>query len=180
MKDNLDRYVIVCLFEKEVLEFHEKITKEVCDSFGVKRQKLPAHFTIKAPFEHNDISEIEKITEDFCNSNTSYPITISGYNHFRDAVVYMDIKTSDKALETYNNYISSLKKVNWLEWKKNEKGHRVFHCTIVSRLKSDKFEEVWNYVNKYPYSFESYFDNISILRWNGHKWDTHKKYLLQK
>jgi 2'-5' RNA ligase len=159
-----DRYVIVCLFHGDILEHHEKITSSVCSLFNVKRQKLPAHFTIKAPFEYGDISELEEVTKEFCASHLASPLTLSDYGHFRNSVVFMDVQLSKEAEDTHNNYIECLKKINWLEWKDNEKKHKVFHCTIVTKLFLDKFKEIWDYVIKYPYKYNSFFDNISIDR----------------
>lgn len=45
------RYVIVYLIKGEALSFHEELVGNICSQFKVKRQRLPAHFTIKVPFE---------------------------------------------------------------------------------------------------------------------------------
>jgi hypothetical protein len=60
------RYVIVCLIKGEALAFHEKLVEDICEKFKVKRQRLPAHFTIKAPFETEKILELESLVESYC------------------------------------------------------------------------------------------------------------------
>lgn len=92
----------------------------------------------------------------------------------------MDILLSKEAQNTHDEYVKSLQNIHWLEWKNNEKKPKVFHCTIVSKLLPDKFTKVWDYVQKYPYTINSSFDNISILKWNGDRWITHKKFLFRK
>lgn len=173
------RYVIVCLIKNEALEFHENLVSEVCDKFKVQRQKLPAHFTIKAPFEADDIDELEKATEDFCNLNRKSLIKLEGFDHFRKDVVFIDIKTSEASVQVHDKYIDLLKKFNWLQWKENEGKNKKFHCTIVSRRIKEKFNEIWEYVNRLNPSFDGYFDNISILIWKNNRWETHKEYKLQ-
>lgn len=173
------RYVIVCLLKDEVLEFHEKLVSEVCSTFKVQRQKLPAHFTIKAPFEADNIEELEKITEEFCSTNPKTPIKLEGFDSFRKDVVFIHIKPSQEAVEIHDKYIDVLKKLDWLEWKENEGKGKRFHCTIVSRRIREKFSEIWEYVNKFNPSFNMYFDNISILIWKNNKWETYKEYKLQ-
>lgn len=172
----MERYVIVCLIYGEALEYHEKLVSNICSSFNVKRQRLPAHFTIKAPFETDKIEELEAFTADFCNKNNSTPITIKDFAHFRDNVIYMDILPSADAISVHNTYIDMLKEVHWLEWKKNEGKSKVFHCTLVSKLPSGAFKEIWNYISELKCFFKLYFDNISLLRWEKDKWVLYKQY----
>ncbi len=174
------RYVIVCLLKDEVLDFHEKLVKDVCNKFKVQRQKLPAHFTIKAPFEAENILEIENLTESFCRSNFKAPIDLKGVSHFRDNVVFMDIQPSKEAVEIHDKYIDVLKSLEWLEWKENDGKNKKFHCTIVSRRIRERFNDIWEYVNQFNLNFHTYFDNISILIWKDNRWETYKEYWLQK
>lgn len=177
----MNRYVIVCLFKDDVLKFHEKLVNDVCYEFNVKKQKLPAHFTIKAPFETDNIEEIEKITEEFVKNNNKQNIKISGFDKFRTDVVFMKVIPSKEALMVHDEFINNLKKVSWLKWKHHEGNdkNKVFHCTIVSRLKEDKFYPIWEYVNKYNLQFETHFDNISILKWENNRWEVYKEYILK-
>lgn len=180
MNNDINRYVIVCLMNSEVQDFHNKLTSEVCSLFKVKRQKLPAHFTIKAPFEKENISELESMTEDFCSKNKAFSITLRDYSHFRDSVVFMDVSLSKEAEKIHDYYIDSLQKISWLDWKRNEGKGKKFHCTIVSKIKDDKFKDIWDYCNKHPYTFNASFDNISIMKWEKHGWILYKSFHLQK
>ncbi|MEW9097028.1 MAG: 2'-5' RNA ligase family protein [Clostridiaceae bacterium] len=174
----MDRYVIVCLLKGEVLKFHEKLVEEVCFNYKVRRQKLPAHFTIKAPFETENIKEIEYVLDGFARNKSKQLLEISGFNHFRDAVIFMNVLPSKEAIDIHDQFIDELTNIPWLHWKPHEGKEKVYHCTIVSRLKSDKFSPIWNHVNKYNPQFKTYFDNISILKWNGERWDVYKEYFL--
>jgi 2'-5' RNA ligase len=174
------RYVIVCLIKGDPLHFHEKLVSDICSKFNVKRQRLPAHFTIKAPFDTDNIGEIERITEDFCRSKNAYPMSINDFGHFKDAVVFMDVKPSKDAVQVHDDYIDSLKTVSWLEWKRNEGKGRVFHCTLVSKLPPGKFNDIWDYTKNFQCNFPSTFDNIAILVWEKDRWVTHKEYPLNK
>lgn len=173
----MDRYVIVCLLKYDVFNFHEKLVKEVCSKYKVRPQKLSAHFTIKAPFETDRIDEVEDILERFIKDRKKEALEISGFDYFRDAVVFMRVLPSKGAIEIHDQFIDELKTLTWLDWKPHEGKDKVYHCTIVSRLKPDKFHPIWDYVNKYNPQFHTYFDNISILKWNGERWETYKEYL---
>lgn len=172
----------MCLLKGEVHDFHEKLVENVCKNFKVDRQKLPAHFTIKAPFEtdnEDNIKEIEKITEEFCNKNKKTPIKIDGFNHFRDNVIFMDIHPSKEAVSVYNDYIDELKNIDWLEWKRNDGKGKKFHCTIVSKRIREKFNDIEKYISQFHPNFETSFDNISILIWKNYRWEIYKEYKLK-
>lgn len=170
------RYVIVCLIKGEALVYHENLVKDICERFNVKRQRLPAHFTIKAPFETDNIEEVKKLTEEFCNNNISTPIVINNFGFFRENVIFMDIKASKECITTNGRYIDRLKNLTWLEWKKNEGKNKVFHCTVVTKLSPEKFHSIWDYVSGLECSFNTQFDNISILKWDKDRWVTFKEY----
>lgn len=170
------RYVIVCLIKGEALKFHEKLVKSIVEKFEVKSQRLPAHFTIKAPFETKNIEEIEHLTERFCNENKASMVTIDGFGHFGEAVIYMDVHASREAVKIHDNYIDVLKNVRWLDWKRNEGKGRVFHCTLVSKLKPEKFAPIWEYISNLQCHYPILFDNISILRWEKDRWITYREF----
>ncbi|GAA0178283.1 2'-5' RNA ligase family protein [Clostridium sediminicola] len=172
----MNRYVIVCLFKNEVKEFHSKLVGEVCNKFNVRPQKLGAHFTIKAPFEIEDISNIEDLTFSFCRKISSEKIILKGYGHFRDNVIFMDVKPSLEARLINDRYIEELKKINNLTWQNNELKNKNYHCTIVSRRISTKFIGIWEYVSKQDYCFETKFDNITIMRWNDNGWKIYREF----
>ena len=45
------RYVVVSVVKGEAGNFNNNLRKEVYEKFNAKSSKLPAHFTIKSPFE---------------------------------------------------------------------------------------------------------------------------------
>lgn len=173
------RYVIVCLIKGNALKFHEKMVSEVSWKFNVRRQRLPAHFTIKAPFETDRIGEIEKLTEDFVRGKKAEKAHINEIGHFRDNVIYMGIEMSEEALHIYNEFIEALRTQPYLEWKRNEGGEKVFHCTLATHLNENNYNDVWQYLSKYNPDFPIYFDNISILRWEKDRWITYKEFMLR-
>lgn len=138
----MERYVLVCNIEGEALIFHEKLTSEVCYKFNKRSQKLPAHFTLKAPFETNKIDEMIEVLNNFSQNKVKTPMKIQGFGKFRNDVVYMDVDVSDEAKRVHDELMDDIAKIPWVELKKNEGKDRVFHCTIVSRRIQDKFNEI--------------------------------------
>lgn len=173
------RYVIVCLIKGDALKFHEKVVSDVCWKFNIKRQRLPAHFTIKAPFETERINELERLTEAFAKDKKAEKAHINGIDHFRDNVIYMGIDLSEEAVRIYDEFIEALRTQPYLTWKRNEGGEKVFHCTIATHLKENNFNDIWQYCSKYSPDFPIYFDNISILRWETDRWVTYREFDLK-
>ncbi|WP_346888226.1 2'-5' RNA ligase family protein [Clostridium sp. UBA1056] len=175
------RYVIVSVIKGEAGDFNNNLRKEVYEKFKAKSSKLPAHFTIKAPFEYDDdITEIEKSIEDYCIQHRREPLEIKGYNHFDDRVIYMDMAMSREGRILHDGLIEEMSKVPYIEFTNKDGKDKIFHITISSKRIKSIYYDLWNYVNKYPCSFQSYFDNVSIYRWENNTWVLHKEYLFQQ
>lgn len=173
------RYVIVCLLNDEVKQFHASLVEDVCGKFNVMPQKLSAHFTIKAPFESEDISDIIKITSNFYEKHNSEEVELEGFGHFRNDVIFMDVIPSANAIRTNELFINDLKKCKNLTWKRNEFKEKKYHCTIVSRRISSQFYEIWEYVNKRKYYYKTSFNNITIMIWKDNTWKVYKQFYLK-
>ena len=62
------RYVIVCVVKGEAGRFNNEMRRDIFKKFNAKSSKLPAHFTIKAPFEYEgSIKELEEELYKFSN-----------------------------------------------------------------------------------------------------------------
>lgn len=176
----MNRFVIVNLLHGEPLKFHEKTVENVCNKFKIQRQKLPGHITLKAPFETENIDEVEAVINEFVKNHTKAPIKLEGFNHFRDNVIFMGISPSQGAIDLHKSLYGSLKTLDFLEWKTHEGEKITFHSTIVSRRISPKFKEIWDYVNRFDYSFDTYLDNITIMKWGeNRRWNVYKTFDLK-
>ena len=69
------RYVIVSVVKGDAGNFNNNLRKEVFEKFHAKSSKLPAHFTIKAPFECDLIDEVDNVIESFCNNHNKAKYT---------------------------------------------------------------------------------------------------------
>lgn len=172
----MERYVLVCNIGGEAFRFHRKVTKEVCGKFNKRPQKLPAHITLKAPFETDKIEDMIEILERFVSVREKTSLKIQGFGRFRRDVVFMDVHVSPEAKKIHDELIDEIKKIPWIEFKPNEGKDKVFHCTILSRRIQDKFNEIWDYVNKYECDFNSYFDNLSLYQWKDNTWMMYRQF----
>ena len=103
------RYVIVSVVKGKCGNFNNNLRKEVYEKFSVKSSKLPAHFTIKSPFETDDISLLEDVLDKFSKENYSQPYKVKGYDHFDDRVVYMKVFMSNEGKILHDNLIDTFR-----------------------------------------------------------------------
>lgn len=175
------RYVIVCVVDQEAGKFNNRLRAELWEKMQVKSSKLPAHFTIKAPFEYEGkLTELEQRLEAFCQKEKAAPFKLKGYNHFDERVIYMDVDMSEEGKMLHERLIEELEQVPYIEFNKQDGKDKVFHVTVSSKKLQPVYQEVWAYVQKYPCNFNCSFDNISIYEWRENTWQIYKTYHLAK
>jgi 2'-5' RNA ligase len=173
------RYVVVCVVQGEAGNFNNQMREEVWNKFNAKSSKLPAHFTIKAPFEYDDpIDELESILEAFCKREKAQPFELDGYGHFGDRVVYMKVNMSPEAKEMHDRLIDAMRKAPYIAFDKKDGKDKTFHVTVASKRIQPVFDKVWEYAVSRPCQFECEFNNITIYKWQDNTWQVHKMYQL--
>ena len=170
------RYVIVSIVNGPAGDFNNKMRKNVFDKFKAKSSKLPAHFTIKSPFEWDNIDDLENIIDKFSKTYKRAPYKIQGYNHFDNRVIYMDVKMSKEAKEIHDRLIDDLDILSYINFDKHDGKNKIFHVTISSKKIQKIYDELWNYVNQFTCDFNCNFDNICIYKWEDNTWKLHKMY----
>lgn len=173
------RYVIVSKVNGPAGFFNDNLRKDVFQKFNAKSSKLPAHFTIKSPFESDNISDLEVILKNFADKNKKQRYTIKGYDHFDDRVIYMKVLMSKEGIELHNKLIDVLDSISYINFTSTDGKNKVFHVTISSKRIQKIFNELWDYVTNIPCEFTCYFDNISIYKWENNTWNLHKEFLLK-
>ena len=175
--DKVMRYVIVSIVKGEAGDFNNELREDVYEKFKAKSSKLPAHFTIKAPFEYDgSINELENILEDYSKETKAKPYKITGFNHFDDRVIYMDVNMSKEGKKIHDRLIDKLEVLPFINFNKKDGKDKVFHVTITSKKLPPKFKEVWEYVNEFNCEYSCNFDNVSLYKWEDNTWKLHKEY----
>ena len=128
------RYVIVSIVKGPAGDFNNNLRKDIFSKFKAKSSKLPAHFTIKAPFEYNEnITDLENCIEEISKKEKATPYKIDGYNHFDDRVIYMDVNMSKEAKKVHDELIDKLSTISYINFKNNEGKDKIFHVTLSSK-----------------------------------------------
>jgi 2'-5' RNA ligase len=170
------RYVIVCVVKGKAGDFNNNLRKELFNKFKAKSSKLPAHFTIKAPFEYDgEITDLNKVLEDFIQNEKAQPFAVDGYDHFDDRVIYMKVKMSKEAKELHDRLIDKMSEVPYIEFDKKDGKNKTFHITLASKKLKPIYSEVWEYIKEYPCEFQCAFDNITIYKWEECTWKVYKE-----
>lgn len=173
------RYVIVSVTKGNAGDFNNNLRKNLFEKFGAKSSKLPPHFTIKSPFESEDLSSLENMLQKFCNSNPISKYKIDGYEHFDDRVVYMKVLMSPQGKIIHDKLISELEKFKYIKFNNHDGKDKIFHVTLASKKIKKSYKDIFNYVTPIPCSFDCTFDNISIFKWQDDTWVLHKEYLFK-
>lgn len=172
------RYVIVSVVRGSAGIFNNNLRKEVYQKFKARSSKLPPHFTIKAPFECDDMEEIEIVLEDFSKTHNKSPYRIKGYDHFDNRVIFMKVLMSDVGQKVHDELIDDLSKIEYINFDKIDGKNKIFHVTISSKRIQKIYTELWEYVTQIPCEFNCFFDNITIYKWENNTWIMHKEYNL--
>ncbi len=176
------KYSIFYLIKGEAKKYRDKLVKEVGPKFGeryVLESKLPAHITLKVPFETKRIKEVEKVLKEFIEKNKVSKIKIIGFGHFRKFVAFLNFKFSKTALTTQKKLIRKLGKIKGIEIRESDKKWKP-HATIAYGNKKETFNKIWSYLKTLEKpNFDLIFDNITIMKQFGKYWKVHKEFKLK-
>ncbi len=175
------RYVVVCVVKGEAGEFNNGMRKDIFEKFKARSSKLPAHFTIKGPFEcKGEIRELEEVLEAFCEREKAQPFRLEGYDHFDKRVIYMHVEMSEEGKGMHDRLIDVMEKVPYIHFDQKDGKDKVFHVTVTSKKLEPIYETIWEYVMVHPCSYDCMFDNICIYNWEDETWKLYKEYELEK
>lgn len=175
------RYVIVCVVKGEAGEFNNNLRKELFQKLKVKSSKLPAHFTIKAPFEYKEeINDLIDVLEEFSKTAKAEHFTIDGYDHFDDRVIYMKVNMSKEAKAVHDKLIDNMNKISYIDFDKKDGKNKIFHITLSSKKLKPIYAKVWDYVHQYPCEFQGLFDNVTIYRWEEETWKLYREFIFKQ
>ncbi|MCF7865173.1 MAG: 2'-5' RNA ligase family protein [Candidatus Pacebacteria bacterium] len=174
------RHCIAYIANEEVQKYFQKLTEELSAQFGISNlsKRVPAHITLKYPFEVDDTMEIESkiqsVVNDFSLRKTSIaPFIISGFNRFENSfeTIFMKVEGGSIFEKTIEGCISDLGEVD--EDRKFAK--RIFHISIARHMNQSQSDEIFAYLQtKELQHFESFFDNIALMKFENEVWSVKK------
>ena len=176
------KYSIFYLIKGNAKKYQQKLVRIVGPKFKekyVRDSKLPAHITLKAPFDTKNIKEVERIIRGFVKKQKPSKIKIIGFGHFRRFVAFLKFNFSKSALNTQKQLIKELDKIKNIRIHEHDKKWHP-HATISYGNTKKSFNGIWNYLkglNK-P-RFELMFDNITIMKRGRRYWKVYKGFKIK-
>lgn len=165
------KYVIVSEVRGKARELNHMLRKEVYERFGARSSTLPAHFTIKAPFDYYDsIQELKTTLREFTTHELARPYQIKGYHHFERRVIYMDMFMSKEGKAVHDRFLDVLESFPSIQCNEKDGKDKIFHVTVSSKKIEPIYDQLWEFVNHYPCDYPCLFDNISLYRWEDGTW----------
>lgn len=169
------RYVIVSVVKGKAGNFNNNLRKEIFNKFKARFSKLPAHFTIKSPFETDNVSDLENLLDTFSKHHKATPYKINGYDKFDKRVIFMKVIMSDEGKRVHDILIDSLSNLPYINFDSHDGKDKTFHVTISSKKIQHIFSELWDYVTRFSCDFQCSFDNICLYKWEDNTWKLHKE-----
>jgi 2'-5' RNA ligase len=180
------QYIMPCLLPSPIREYQREMVDLVARCFGLtftQRQAVPAHFTLKYHFTTSDIGEVEALLEDFARRHRPAPVTVGGFGHFFEEVVFVEVALSPAARDVFEALIAALRALPWMSWDRYDAPHLHPHMTIAEQTRS-RFPEVWDLCRSHERRFAGSFDNVTILRKRNEedgmdRWEVHRSFPLR-
>jgi 2'-5' RNA ligase len=177
------RYIMPCLLPPSIEDYQREMVRVIAERFDLtftQRQAIPAHFTLKYHFEIPEIGQVEALLEDFVGSQGRSPITVGGFGHFDEDVIFVEVELSPAAQRVHEALMSTLRTLPWMTWDQFDAESLHPHVTLAERCRP-RFTEVWEFLRLRERRFEAYFDNVTILKKVGEAdsmdlWAVHRRF----
>jgi len=176
-----------CSLEKQIQLFQKNLIEDIASRFDLKKtqiQNLEPHFTLKywMTVDSQQLAAMERLLAAFCSTHRKEPIEVGGYSGFKPAVIFTQVVLSENARQLFKDLIQQLRTLAWIGWDKFDADNLHFHSTIAEQC-GDQYEPVLDFLLGKEKYFESYFDNITIIRKTGEEngisfWETYKQFFL--
>jgi len=179
---------LYCALDRKVQEFQRELIKEIASEFNLTKtliQDIEPHFTLKYWFSLNkaQLVRLENSIPPFCASHEKTKVTIGGYAGFEPGVVFTNVSLSDEAMHVFSELLAQLRAFDWIRWDRYDGENICFHSTLAEEC-GEKYAAVLKYLEGREIYFDSWFDNITLIRKTGEKgtitlWEPHKTFYLR-
>ena len=172
-------YFIALVPQHELREQIKAFKKEIEARYQAKHAlKLPAHITLKMPFNFKKEEEsfLIKSLQELADRIPVFDVELSGFDYFKSGVIFVKCADHDPIIEVHNNLEQVFARK--LGVAKIEDSSRFYpHMTIASRdLSPEVFGKAWaEFKNReFHASFEA--ERFFLFKHNGKTWDVHRKF----
>jgi 2'-5' RNA ligase len=175
------RYFIGCLIRGEAKDYQERLIDRICKRFDIRNlnKHIPAHFTLKAPFESDDIGEVEELLSRVCGEGEVSSIEIDEIGNFHKRVIFLRGRPSSGVVEFLGRLNDGLRKIEWMKFEKHDLNEGNLHSTLARVRDVKQFDDIMRFLASERPCFKFGFDNVVIFRKRGNVWEVYREFGLR-
>lgn len=135
--------------------------------------KRPAHFTLQIPFKIPEQAEEVIIPQliYFAEDQEPFTVTLSGFNHFRDDVIFIDVEDPTEMKALHRNLIDFLQEEAGFTDEMIRYKSLTPHMTVAFRdLSSENFEKAWSEFQNRSFNYAFDVNSIYLLKHDFKRW----------
>lgn len=173
-------YFIAILPPSDIANEVQSVKKEFVDKYNSKEAYgKPPHFTLQPPFRVPEKFEeiiIPELTY-FAKTQSSFTVRLSGFNHFRDDVIYIDVENPAEMKSLHNDLTIYLQQQ--LDFSDEMIRHKNLtpHMTVAYRdLSAENFQKAWKEFCSRSFDYSFHVNSIFLLKHNGKQWQRHHEF----
>lgn len=169
------RHIVVHLVRGGAKDYHESLTKDLVEKFDVFpiHDRIQPHLTLKRWFEldEKDMSILYELLGSYAASHTQSDYVMNSFDNFRDDVIFLDAKPSEKMQTDVQDLMKILRTHPSLDFDEYDNGSD-FHATLtMAALKEFDYDAIRSYLNTVEQpNFDMKFDNIATMKKDDGKW----------
>ena len=172
MKQRL--YFIAILPPDDIAARVQSVKKEFAEKYGSKAAyKRPAHFTLIAPFKIPEQQEKVIIPQliFFAEEQQPFTLSLSGFNHFREDVIFIDVGDSSAMKALHGNLSEHLQNEMGFADKTVRPQNLTPHMTVAYRdLSQENFQKAWPKFKNRPFDYAFEVNSITLLKHDYTQW----------
>jgi 2'-5' RNA ligase len=164
----------------EAERYYEDLCADLSRRFGIEdlSRRLPAHCTIKPPFDADDVSGIEAKLASLAGALEPTPVLMEGFGHFGTRTIFMPILYGP---DTRTQVADMLEVLDVPLRTDRPAGDFALHVSLARFLTPPLFSSIWNYVEKLEKpQFGLQFDNMTLFEHNGRRWNIAESYMFAR
>jgi 2'-5' RNA ligase len=171
------QYFVGNLIEGETAKYYEEITSDLEQKFGIKNlsKRTPPHFTFKAPFQSEDISDLEEQITKLTSELKPIPIHINGFEVFNaeGRTIFLHADEEKSLMKMVEKIVVSIE--GYGEDRKPILKPYKLHLSVARFLTPELSIKIRSYLQTLPkpqYSIQ--FDNITLFKHFNGVWNADK------
>lgn len=166
------QYLIAYILSDPVATFHRELTAEISNKFNIAdvAESIPPHLTLKSPFSVDSTASVQEVLSASAREFQPASLTFSGFDHFDERVLYLDVTASSLARQQIDVLTERLREDDSISLSKYD-DPITLHATVARASDLELFKKIKEYLEgiESP-NFTDSFDGVSLLVKKNDTW----------